>query len=1066
VDLLYPGVTQKFLEITLEPYRRQFGDEFGKHIPGVFMDEPSILPAGGLPWTDDLPDVFQKRWGYSLLDHLPSLARAVGDWRRIRHNYFQVLLDVYIERWGKPYFEYCERNGLELTGHYLEHEWPRLLVTPDFMALQAWEHRPGIDILMNQYQEHPHAQFGNARIVKEISSVANQLGRRRTLSETYAGSGHEIRFEEMKRQGDWQYALGLNTLNECLSHVTIRGVRKGNWPRSLSYHNPWWEAYHVLESYFTRLSAALSSGQQVNPALLLEPTTTAWMYQNQSPNEKHLDQIGDQFQSLLMSLERAQVEYDLGSEDIIARHGSADGPSLVVGQRRYQTIVLPPLTENLNAKTVELLEPCLKAGAVVFSCGSPPQRIDGQVSSRGPELAKLAGWKELDAAALPNELLARCNDGFVIDRGADDGGLLFHHRRQLDDGQLLFLVNTNMDNSSRGTIRSPARGIEQWCPATGRTEPYRFKATEHGVEARFELPPCGSLLLLLSNEPKPSAPDEPKRVVHLQPVAPPQVRRLEDNVLVLNYLDWTASGQTTKSVHCRQATRDLFKRNGFPGNPWFESVQFADEHIRREFPPDSGWEATYRFVIAERVPERLQFVLERPDLYQSITCNGVAVGPIPDAWWLDRSFGRIDIRAAARVGENAVTIKVAPFSVLHEIEPAYVLGNFNLKPLESSVRRGSPDPAATSDRQVSTASGRPAVSEVARSGDRPERELGGFAIVPESPLQLEASTGTHATQPNGNMWLSGGIGFRPDLPPARKDDPAPFLVFDLGAMVQLQALRIWNYNEVNWSKLGVKRLAVSGSDGATPGQFPLKLGSFELSPAPEADTGSPDGNFPQTLPVAGQSVRFVRFDILSNHNDVEYPTRDNSRYFAFVGLSEVQFLTADKQPLRGVKIHEMSGELDIPGLCSRPAVNLVNGSGLLPAGWNVQGHPFYCAGVAYVEEFDAPNPAGRYSVELPDWFGSVAKVRVNGESAGYIAWRPWECDVTERIRPGRNQVEVVVIGTLRNTLGPHHAGPPQGIVTPHSFTHAPPSGPPPGRQYSTLGYGLFRPFLLRNTTAE
>ena len=133
---------------------------------------------------------------------------------------------------------------------------------------------------MNQYQEDPHAQFGNVRIVKEIGSVANQLGRPRTLSETYAGSGHEIRFEEMKRQGDWEFVLGLNTLNECLSHVTIRGVRKGNWPRTLSYHNPWWEAYHVLEDYFTRLSAAVSHGRQVNEILVLEPTTTAWMYQN------------------------------------------------------------------------------------------------------------------------------------------------------------------------------------------------------------------------------------------------------------------------------------------------------------------------------------------------------------------------------------------------------------------------------------------------------------------------------------------------------------------------------------------------------------------------------------------------------------------------------------------------------------------------------------------------------------------------------------------------------------------------------------------------------------------
>jgi hypothetical protein len=661
----------------------------------------------------------------------------------------------------------------------------------------------------------------------------------------------------------------------------------------------------------------------------------------------------------------------------------------------------------------------------VRCCGAPPERIDGQFLSRCQEVAKLAGWKKVGVADLPGELLARCNDGFVISRDADDAGLLFHHRRQLDDGQLLFLVNTSLDHPSRGTIRSPARAIEEWCPVTGRTGPYRFTGAERGVEAHFELPPCGSLLLLLSNEPKPAAKAETQHVVQVQPVAPPQIRRLEDNVLVLNYLDWTAGGQTTQSVHCRQATRDLFRRNGFPGNPWFESVQFADEHIRRTFPPDSGWEATYRFVIAERVPQRLQFVLERPDLYRGITCNGVAVRAIPEAWWLDRSFGRIDIQAAARVGENAVTIQAAPFNVLHELEPAYVLGDFSLKPEER-----------------------------------------GFAVVPESLLRLEASASAHTTQPNGTMWLSGGIGFRPDLLPARKDDTAPFLVFDLGAAVNLRALRIWNYNEPNWSKLGVKRLSVSGGHEAMPGLLPLKLGTFDLQPAPEVDTACPDGNFPQTLPLDGQQMRFVRFDILANHNGVEYPTQDNSRYFAFAGLSEVQFLDADGQTVQGVRIHQMSGELEVPGLCSRPAASLVNGSGLLAQGWNAQGHPFYSSGVAYVEEFDVPAPSGRYLVELPDWFGSVAKVRVNGELAGYIGWRPWQCDVTERIRPGRNQVEVVVIGTLRNVLGPHHAGAPQGIVTPHSFTQAPPSGPPPGRQYSTVGYGLFRPFLLNNIRAE
>ena len=57
------------------------------------------------------------RWGYDLLEHLPSLTLEIGDWKRVRHNYFQTQLDLFIARWAKPYFEYCEKNNLEFTGH-------------------------------------------------------------------------------------------------------------------------------------------------------------------------------------------------------------------------------------------------------------------------------------------------------------------------------------------------------------------------------------------------------------------------------------------------------------------------------------------------------------------------------------------------------------------------------------------------------------------------------------------------------------------------------------------------------------------------------------------------------------------------------------------------------------------------------------------------------------------------------------------------------------------------------------------------------------------------------------
>ena len=103
VDLLYPGVTQKFIERTMTGYEKYLGTEFGKTIPGTFTDEPQIESPGGIRWTPDLFDVFMKQWNYDLRTQLPSLYEETGDWKRIRHNYTQTLLQMFIERWAKPW---------------------------------------------------------------------------------------------------------------------------------------------------------------------------------------------------------------------------------------------------------------------------------------------------------------------------------------------------------------------------------------------------------------------------------------------------------------------------------------------------------------------------------------------------------------------------------------------------------------------------------------------------------------------------------------------------------------------------------------------------------------------------------------------------------------------------------------------------------------------------------------------------------------------------------------------------------------------------------------------------
>jgi hypothetical protein len=825
VDLMYPGVTEKFLELTFKPYEREIGQHFGKRVPGIFTDEPNIHPAGGLPWTDGLPGEFQKRWGYSLLEHLPSLAQPVGDWRKIRHNYFQVLNEQFIEHWSKPYHDYCERHGLEWTGHYWDHEWPNCAGVPDNMAMYAWHQRPAIDCLMNQYREDTHAQFGNVRMVRELSSIANQTGAKRTLCEIYGAGGWDLRFEDMKRIGDWLQVLGVNTLNEHLSYVTLRGARKRDHPQSFSYHEPWWEAYHVSAGYLTRVSVALSQGEQINRVLVLEPTTTAWMYQGDGAR---LNPLGNSFFKLVMALESAQVEYDLGSEDVLTRHGSVAGRELKAGKRAYAVTVLPAFTENVNSRIAKLLEDLLAAGGTVVCLGEPPSRVDGTESPRMKEVAQQANWLTIQPGDAPQMLHKwSAPEQFSIVRAPGDKGILFHHRRTLDDGEVLFLVNTSIDAPSSGVVQSGARGVEKWDLYAGDVAAYPFENSGTGVRASFHLPPSGSLMLFLSKKPLKPAPPVAETATTIAATGPMSVHRVEPNVLTLDYVDITVAGETKTNIYFYQANQFAWQKNGMERNPWDSAVQFKEELISKTFPPGSGFEASYKFTIEGAPPRNLAIVIERPDLYR-ITCNGQSITAKKGDWWLDKAFGRIAIASAARPGENVVTIKATPFTMFHELEPAYVLGDFSLK-----------------------------------SADR------GFVIAPEQNLQ--------------------------------------------------------------------------------PGQ------------------------------------------------------------------------------------------------------------------WKEQGQPFYANGVSYARKFNLINltkPQGRHIVALGAWRGSVAKVLVNGKSAGYITAPPWQCDVTPALKSGGNTIEVVVIGTLKNTLGPHHGNPPLGSAWPGMFQRGAKDGQPPGSQYSTVGYGLFEPFVL------
>ena len=802
VDLLYPGVTQKFIEVTMTGYEKYLGTEFGKTIPGTFTDEPQINSPGGIRWTPDLFDVFMKQWHYDLKTQLPSLYEEVGDWKKVRHNYTQTLLQLFIDRWAKPWYAYCEEKGLKFTGHYWEHEWPNMRPGGDNMAMYAWHQVPAIDMLFNQWDDSTtKAQFGNVRAIKELASAANQTGRQRKLSETYGGSGWDLTFTDMKRNGDWEYALGVNLMNQHLTYFTLAGARKYDYPPSFDYHEPWWNDYKYLNDHYARLSLALSSGRQINDILILEPTTSAWLYDSYVKRNQKCAEIGQAFQTFVTKLEKSQVEYDLGSENIIKDMGSVSKGKLVVGQASYSRVVIPPMTENLDLTTYKLLERFVKNGGTLIAF-SVPTLVDGSPSEGLKEFFSKNQIKIIMDQLTP-ESISKYFSNPTLRFEDVKGGALYHHRRILADGQVLFLVNSSLSEPVNGSLKTNGKDAIEMNTLTGEIYGYPSQNIDNKVSLSYTIPPAGSLLLFIPDKKQEDylIPAKQQNLIPFQASSPITVTRNEENALMIDFCDIEVGNELTKDLNTYYAADKVYKYYGFKnGNPWNTSVQFRTNIVDRDtFGLNTGFTATYHFVVKGKFDvSTLKAVVERTSLW-TVSINGIEVKPEEGKWWLDRSFSVFNIGTMVKTGDNTITLKASPMKIHAEVEPVYILGDFSVKPAEK-----------------------------------------GWAI------------------------------------------EAPASVYTTGS-------------------------------------------------------------------------------------------------------------------------------------------------------WKTQGLPFYSWGVTYSKEFNIENAEGKWEVALGKWNGTIAEVSVNGQPATVIAFPPYDSDITGLIKPGNNKIDVKVIGSLKNLLGPHHNNPKPGLVSPGSW---------------------------------
>lgn len=679
VDLLLPGITRKFIKETMSGYEKTIRSSFGKVVPGIFTDEPNIATSGGVRWTPDLFKVFKDKWGYDLIPYLPLLSEETSDWKKVRYHYMETLLQLFIDRWSKPWNEYTEKNNLYWTGHYWEHGWPDMNNGPDNMAMYAWHQMPGIDMLFNRFDDiSPQAQFGNTRAVKELRSVANQMGYKRTLCETYGGGGWDVTFKDLKRLGDWEYVLGVNFMNQHLSHQTIAGARKYDYPPVFTYHSPWWNNYKVLNDYFARLSFLLSEGRQENNIVIIEPNSTLWSYFSHTGSNPRLLTIAEDFQKLVTLLEKNQVEFDLASENIIKDYAKIENGKFIIGKAVYTTVIIPAYTENISLNTFLLLQKFIQNGGEVI-CFAIPDKIDGIANH---DIMQFMNSESVTrCGTLTPQIIEKFISGNHI-RLDHKGGILFHQRRKYADGELVFLVNSSMEERTLGQVRFPeGKMLFELDAYAGKIYTYPSKKNGEYPVADFQLEPAGSLMLFIADKTDKKFPK--RKQYNVSKVVPAhgkmKITKTQSNVLPIDFCDLVLPDEKMHCIHVSEAADKAFKAHGFDtGNPWNTSIQYKKNIIERDTFTTGGFSVLYHFYIDSSVDfSSFKLVAERPHFFK-VKVNGQKITPSPGEWFLDRSFGVYYTGSALKVGKNEIELSVAPMKILAEIEPIYILGDFGV----------------------------------------------------------------------------------------------------------------------------------------------------------------------------------------------------------------------------------------------------------------------------------------------------------------------------------------------------------------------------------------------------
>ena len=636
IDAMDAKVTDAFISSTHEKYKKKLGEKYGK-MTGFFTDEPQLSrKEKSIPWSNVMPEEYEKLYGENLLEVLPHLFITSDDCYATRHRYWKLVTKLFSENFVKRIYDWCNENGSLLTGHLVleENYGAQLDSNGAIMPGYMYFHIPGVDKLCRTVSRD--------LLAPQLASVAAQTGKKQVLTESFALCGWDVSFEELKWILEWQMVKGANLLCQHLSAYSLEGMRKRDYPAGHSYQNSWWEDYRLFNDFASRVGMLLAEGEIQCDVLVLHTISSGWLDRCDDHNWKK--EIDEKYNKPLMDIltyfDKNQILCHLGDETIMEKTGRVEGKSLVIGEMSYKTVVVPTAS-NFDKNTFDLLKEFYENGGNLIFVGSIPEYISGEKNDCVREIAKtVVDDCEKLCDLIPAEskfINLKDTDGNTAD--------IQYTKRVFDDFSMYYFVNTYSDKKDL-VFETQGKSVARFDYMTGEIVPCSFETEKGKIKKNFALEKMGSEVFFVYDDEryKPNTNDK-KELKALNPLLSGKwkIESSDPNVLTLDYCDLTIDG---KEKHQDIAVIEIHElANSFE----------RETNLRLDFT-----------VKCDSEPKgELYLVVERPEFYD-IYINEEKTEKKLCGYFRDKSFSKLDISGLIKKGDNVITL------VTNFVQPDYV----------------------------------------------------------------------------------------------------------------------------------------------------------------------------------------------------------------------------------------------------------------------------------------------------------------------------------------------------------------------------------------------------------